>query len=62
MRNERIYSHLFNLCRKRLNELAQGLGPHQPDLESSQGFIDGKNVGGFSNHLAPVVQRADNFI
>ena len=30
--------------RKRLNELAQGLGPYPADLEASRGFIDGKRV------------------
>lgn len=32
------------LYRKRLNELAQGLGPYSPDLESPQNCTDGKLV------------------
>ena len=45
---------IFFFSRKRLNELAQGLGPYPADLETSQGFIDGKRVYAANNFLKPI--------
>ena len=44
----------FFFSRKRLNELAQGLGPYPADLETSQSFIDGKRVYAANNLLKPI--------
>ena len=44
----------FFFSRKRLNELAQGLGPYPADLETSQSFIDGKRVYAANNFLKTI--------
>ena len=46
--------YIFFFSRKRLNELAQGLGPYPADLETSQSFIDGKRVYAANNLLKPI--------
>ena len=49
-----IFRVHFFFSRKRLNELAQGLGPYPADLEASQSFIDGKRVYAANNFLKPI--------
>ena len=48
------FDSIFFFSRKRLNELAQGLGPYLADLETSQSFIDGKRVHAANNFLKPI--------